>query len=88
MITSPLLYAAVLGVVTAGVVYLALSGFDQDRETHRSLRFLAVGIGAAAAWWGIQNPALIEAYSRGFLGPGQAVALAALGVVFLYWRLR
>lgn len=88
MITSPVVYAVVLGLLAGGVVYLALSGLEQDRETHRLLRLMSLGIGAAAAWWGIQHPYEIEAYSRGVLGPGQAVALAALGVLFLYWRLR
>lgn len=88
MITSPLLYALVLGVVAGGVVYLALSGFDQDRETRALLRVMSVGIGAAAAWWGLSHPATIGSYIRGYLDPGQALALAALGVVFLYWRFR
>lgn len=88
MITSPILYAAVLGLLAGGAVYLALSGFEQDRETRRLLRLMSFGIGGAAAWWGVQHPHLVELYSRGFFGPGQAVALAALGVLFLYWRLR
>lgn len=88
MITSPYLYALVLGAVAAGGVYLALSGFPQDRETRSLLRLMSGGIGAAAAWWGANNPEVMGAYIRGHLGPGQAVALAALGVLFLYWRLR
>lgn len=88
MITSPALYAVVLGLLAGGAVYLVLSGFDQDSETRRLLRLMSAGIGAAAAWWGLAHPHLIEAYSRGYLAPGQAVALAALGVLFLYWRLR
>lgn len=88
MITSPVLYALVLGLVAGGVVYLALSGFRQDRETRRTLRLMSVGIGAAAAWWGLNHPGTIGSYIRGYLDPGQAVALAALGVVFLYWRFR
>lgn len=88
MITSPILYAAVLGLLAGGTVYLALSGFDQDRETRRLLRLMSVGMGGAAAWWGIHHPDLIRVYSQGVFGPGQAVALAALGVLFLYWRLR
>lgn len=88
MIASPYLYALVLGVVAAGVVYLALSGFRQDRETRAFLRVMAGGIGAASAWWGVNNPEVMGSYIRGYLGPGQAVALAALGVLFLYWRLR
>lgn len=88
MITSPLLYAVVFGLVAGGVVYLALSGLRQDRETRRVLTVMAVGIGAAVAWWGVNHPGMIERYVRGYFDPGQAVALAALGVLFLYWRLR
>lgn len=88
MITSPVVYAVVLGVVAGGAVYLALSGLRQDRESRRVLTLMAVGMGAAAAWWGANSPGLIERYIRGYLEPGQAVALAALGVLFLYWRLR
>lgn len=88
MITSPYLYAIILGVVAAGVVYLGLSSFRQDRETRIALRILSGGIGAAAAWWGVSHPEVMGSYLRGYLGPGQAVALAALGVLFLYWRLR
>lgn len=88
MITSPTLYALVLGLLAGGAVYLALSGFRQDRESLRILRVMSVGIGAAAAWWGMNSPGTVERYVRGYLEPGQAVALAALGVVFLYWRLR
>mgnify|MGYP006301099467 FL=1 len=88
MITHPALYAVVLGLVAGGVVYLALSGFRQDRETRVLLRIMSAGIGAAAAWWGLNHPATIGSYTRGYLDPGQAVALAALGVVFLYWRFR
>ncbi len=86
MITSPLVYAVVLGIVAGGVVYLALSGFRQDRETRRLLRIMSVGIGAAATWWGLNHPGTIATYIRGYMDPGQAVALAALGVLFLYWR--
>lgn len=88
MITSPVLYAMVLGLLAGGGVYLVLSGFEGDRETRRLLLLMSVGIGAAAAWWGIQHPYAVGDYSRGFVDPGQALALAALGVVFLYWRLR
>jgi hypothetical protein len=55
MITSPYLYAVILGVVAGGVVYLALSGFRQDAETRHLLRVMSVGIGAAAIWWGIDG---------------------------------
>lgn len=88
MITSPYLYAVILGLVAGGVVYLALSGFRQDAETRSLLRLMSVGIGAAAIWWGINHPGVLADYARGYLDPGQAVALAALGVLFLYWRLR
>ena len=88
MITHPALYAVVLGLVAGGVVYLALSGFRQDRETRTLLRIMSGGMGAAAAFWGLSHPATIAEYTRGYLDPGQAVALAALGVVFLYWRFR
>lgn len=88
MITSPVLYAVVLAFLAGEGVYLVLSGLEGDRETRRLLLLMSVGIGAAAAWWGIRHPYAIEDYSRGFVDPGQAVALAALGVVFLYWRLR
>ena len=70
------------------VVYLTLSGIQLGRETRTQLRLMSVGIGAAAAWWGLNNPAVIGRYLRGYFDPGQAVALAALGVVFLYWRFR
>lgn len=88
MITSPAVNALVLGLVAGGAVYLALSGIDQDRQTRSLLRIMSAGIGAAAAWWGMNHPATIGGYLRGYLDPGQALALAALGVVFLYWRFR
>lgn len=88
MITSPYLYAVILGLVAGAVVYLALSGFRQDAETRGLLRLMSAGIGGAAIWWGVNNPGVLAGYARGYLDPGQAVALAALGVLFLYWRLR
>lgn len=88
MITSPVLYSLVLGLVAGGAVYLALSGFEQDRETRSLLRVVSAGIGGAASWWGLNHPVIIGGYIRGYLDPEQAVALAALGVVFLYWRFR
>jgi len=88
MITSPAVNALVLGLVAGGVVYLALSGIDQDRQTRTQLRIMSAGIGGAAAWWGLNHPATIGGYLRGYFDPGQALALAAVGVVFLYWRFR